>query len=47
MVTNLIPFPEPDAKAHADAETDLKKRLFAWADGVLQQLGLTAKVARR
>jgi hypothetical protein len=28
MVTNLIPFPEPDAKAHADAETEIKKRLF-------------------
>jgi Virulence-associated protein E len=43
---NLIPFPEPDAKARADAETELKKRLFAWADGVLQRLGLTAKVAQ-
>ena len=46
LVTNLIPFPEPDAKAHADAETELKKQLFAWADGVLQQLGLAAKVAQ-
>ena len=46
MMTNLIPFPAPDAKAHADAETELKKRLFAWADGVLQQLGLAAKVAQ-
>jgi predicted P-loop ATPase len=47
MVTNLIPFPaESDAKARADAETELKKQLFAWAHGVLQQLGLAAKVAQ-
>jgi predicted P-loop ATPase len=42
---NLIPFPGPDAEAHARAETDRKQKLFAWADGVLQQLGLVAKVA--
>jgi hypothetical protein len=46
-MADLIPFPEPpDAKAHAAAETELKKRLFDWADGVLQQLGLAAKVAQ-
>jgi hypothetical protein len=44
-MAELIPF-KPDAKTHADAETELKKRLFAWADGVLQQLGLAAKVAQ-
>jgi predicted P-loop ATPase len=43
---NLIPFPGPDAEAHARAETERKQRLFDWADGVLQQLGLAAKVAQ-
>jgi predicted P-loop ATPase len=46
MVHNLIPFPGPDAEAHARAETERKQKLFAWADGVLQQLGLAAKVAQ-
>jgi predicted P-loop ATPase len=46
VVRNLIPFPGPDAEAHARAETERKQNLFAWADGVLQQLGLVAKVAQ-
>jgi predicted P-loop ATPase len=46
MVQNLIPFPGPDAEAHARTETERKLKLFAWADGVLQQLGLPAKVAQ-
>ena len=45
-MANLIPFPEPDAEAHACAETERKRKLFAWADVLLQQLGLAAKVAQ-
>src|SRR5262245_31249857 len=45
MARNLIAFPGPDAEAHARAETERKQELFAWADGVLQQLGLAGKVA--
>jgi predicted P-loop ATPase len=45
-MAKLIPFPEPNAEAHAQAETERKRKLFAWADAVLQQLGLTAKVAQ-
>src|SRR6516165_7003982 len=45
-MAKLIPFPEPNAEAHAQAETERKRKLFAWADAVLQQLGLTAKVAK-
>src|SRR5262249_12659339 len=45
--TNLVPFPQqPDAEAHAQAETERKRRLFAWADMVLQQLGLAARVVQ-
>jgi predicted P-loop ATPase len=43
---NLIPFPGPDAETHARAETERKLKLFAWADGVLKQLGLADKVAQ-
>jgi predicted P-loop ATPase len=46
MAGKLIPFPEPDADAHAQAETERKRQLFAWADALLQQLGLAAKVAQ-
>jgi predicted P-loop ATPase len=46
MTRNLIPFPGPDAEAHARAETERKLKLFAWADGVLQQLGIASKVAQ-
>lgn len=46
MAADLIRFPEPDAEAHARAETERKQKLFAWVDRVLQQLGLTAKVAQ-
>ena len=45
-MAKLIPFPEPNAEAHAQAETERKRKLFAWADAVLQQLDLTAEVAR-
>jgi hypothetical protein len=43
---NLILFPESDAETHARAETKRKRKLFAWADALLQQLGLAAKVAQ-
>ena len=45
-MADLIKFPEPDAEAYARAETERKRQLFNWADAVLQQLGLAAKVAR-
>ena len=44
MATNIIPF-EQDAEGHARAETDRKRKLFEWADQLLEQLGHAAKVA--
>ena len=40
----IVPFPSPDADEHARAETERKRRLFEWADRVLADLGLAAKV---
>ena len=40
----IVPFPSPDADEHARAETERKRRLFEWADRVLTDLGLDAKV---
>jgi predicted P-loop ATPase len=45
-MANLIPFPDPGAEARAQAETESKLKLFAWADALLKQLGLTARVAQ-
>jgi predicted P-loop ATPase len=42
---NVIPI-SPGAEAHARAETERKRRLFAWADQVLQELGLAERVKR-
>jgi predicted P-loop ATPase len=44
-MSTLIPFPAPDAEEHASAETERKRRLFAWADHVLEEIGLVAKIA--
>jgi predicted P-loop ATPase len=44
-MANLIPFPDPGAETRAQAETESKLKLFAWADALLRQLGLTARVA--
>jgi predicted P-loop ATPase len=46
MPSNLIPFPPLGAEEHAQAETERKQRLFAWADDVLHQLGLAERIAR-
>jgi hypothetical protein len=46
MMADLIKFPDTNAEAHARGETDRKKKLFEWADALLKQLGLTAKVAQ-
>ena len=46
MATTVIPFPEPGPEEHARAETERKRALFAWADTVLQQLGIAAQVAQ-
>ena len=40
----IVPFPNPDAEEHARAETERKRRLFEWADRVLADIGLAAKV---
>jgi hypothetical protein len=45
MTTNIISMPGQDAKARADAEDDDKRKLFAWADELLNQIGITQKVA--
>lgn len=42
--TNIVPMPGQDAKARADAETEDKKRLFEWADELLEQIGIKQKV---
>jgi predicted P-loop ATPase len=45
--SELIPFPgTPGAEQHANAETKRKHRLYAWADDLLQQLGLVDRVSR-
>jgi predicted P-loop ATPase len=50
MPNNLVPFPPPGteppgAEEHARAETERKRRLFAWADRVLQELGFAERLA--
>ena len=46
--TNVIPLPpqaEPDdAKVRADAETDIKDKLYKWAEALLEQIGVTQQV---
>jgi hypothetical protein len=44
-MTNIVPMPGADAKAHADAETEDKRALFAWADELLKEIGIAQKVA--
>lgn len=45
-MNNIIPMPgQDDAKARADAETNLRRALFDWADQLLDQIGITQKVA--
>jgi hypothetical protein len=46
MSANLIPFPPLGAEEHASAETQRKAALFAWADAVLQEIGLAERIAR-
>jgi hypothetical protein len=46
MSGNVIPISPPGADAHASAETERKRALFAWADRVLQEAGLAERVAR-
>jgi predicted P-loop ATPase len=47
VMSKLLPFkPPPDAEEHARAETERKQRLFAWADRLLQQLGLAERVSQ-
>jgi hypothetical protein len=43
----LLPFtpPPPDAEQHARAETKRKRKLFAWVDATLEQLGVTKRIA--
>src|SRR6516165_2344697 len=41
MARNVIPFPEP-----AQTETERLEKLYAWADGVLQQIGIITKIAQ-
>jgi hypothetical protein len=36
----------PDTNDHARAETERKRQLFAWADGVVAEIGLAARVAQ-
>src|SRR5271166_4853551 len=46
MPNTIIPLHPPGADEHARAETDRKLRLFQWADRVLADLGLAAKVSQ-
>jgi predicted P-loop ATPase len=43
---NVIPFPQAGAEEHSSAETERKRRLYDWADGVLRQMGLADRVAQ-
>jgi predicted P-loop ATPase len=45
MTNNVIPIVS-SAEAHARAETERKRQLFAWADRILQELGLVERVKR-
>ena len=42
-ISNLIPL-KTTADEHARAETESKRRLFAWADSTLEQLGFGNRV---
>jgi putative DNA primase/helicase len=44
MPNNLVQFSPPNASENASAETERKRRLFAWADRVLVDLGLAERV---
>ena len=46
VVSNVVPLPSPDAKARADEETENKRKLFAWADLLLQKIGIAQNVAQ-
>jgi hypothetical protein len=46
MMNKLVPFPPSGAQEHARAETERKRRLFAWADDVLRQLGLADRISQ-
>jgi predicted P-loop ATPase len=46
MPADIIPLPPLGAEEHTRAETERKRQLFAWADRVLQELGLVERVAR-
>jgi hypothetical protein len=37
--------PPPDAEQHACAETERQRKLFAWVDATLEQLGVTKRIA--
>jgi hypothetical protein len=45
MSNNVIPI-SPGVDEHANAETERKRALFAWADQLLKELGLAERVAR-
>jgi predicted P-loop ATPase len=45
VANTVITLHPPGANEHASAETERKKQLFEWADRVLADLGLAAKVA--
>ena len=40
-----IPTPPPNADAHARADTERNRRLFDWAEGLLETLGLDKTIA--
>jgi predicted P-loop ATPase len=45
-MSSIIPIAPDGADAHARAETERKRQLFAWADRLLQELGLVERVKR-
>ena len=45
LINLLVPI-EGNTEANARAESDRKRRLFAWADAALRQLGLSQAIAR-
>jgi hypothetical protein len=46
LPSNLVPFPPLTAEQHARAETERRRALSEWADGVLQRLGFAERVRR-
>jgi putative DNA primase/helicase len=44
MANSVVPLREPGVEAQADAETERLTEMYQWADEILQQVGIIAKI---